>query len=259
MELIDTHCHLNDARFDDDLQATIERAHAQGVKQMLVIGVDKTTGIQAIELAEKHDSIFAALAWHPVDVVEFTSDDQKWLESMFAHPKVVAVGETGLDYHWDKSPHDLQATYFRWHLEMAHKHDLPFIVHDRDAHIDTLAILREFSAQHGALKGVMHSYAAGREMIDDFLALGLHISVSGVVTFKNAANIKDMVPLIPDDRLLVETDAPYLTPVPFRGKRNEPAYTYYTAAAVAELRGVTLENIATLTTQNARKLFNLID
>jgi len=257
MELIDTHCHLNDKAFAGDLAETIARAQDRGVNEMLVIGVDKVSGQRALELAETYDNLFVALAWHPVDVIDCTPEDQAWLEKAWTHPKVVAIGETGLDYHWDKSPKDLQEKYFRWHLEAAIQHDLPFIVHDRDAHVDTLAILRDFAEKHGSLKGVMHSYAAGAEMLPDFLQLGLHISVSGVVTFKNAPNIKEIVPLIPSERLLLETDAPYLTPVPFRGKRNEPAYTYYTAEEVARLRGTSVETIAELTTQNARKLFKL--
>jgi TatD DNase family protein len=257
MELIDTHCHLNDKRFAADLAATIERAVAQGVREMIVIGVDQVTGEQALTLAEKYDNIYAACAWHPVDVIDCTAADKRWLEAAWDHPKVVAIGETGLDYHWDKSPHDVQASYFRWHLEQSIERKLPFIVHDRDAHADTLAILREFYNKYGPLKGVMHSYAGGAGMLEEFLKLGLYISVSGVVTFKNAQNIKETVPRIPANRLLVETDAPYLTPVPFRGKRNEPAYTYYTAEAIAELRGESLAHIANITSANARELFNL--
>jgi len=257
MELIDTHCHLNDKRYADDLQVTIERAQAKGVDKMIVIGVDQVTGEQALTLAEKYDNIFAACAWHPVDVIDCTEEDKRWLERAWEHPKVVAIGETGLDYHWDKSPRDLQATYFRWHLEQAIQHKLPFIVHDRDAHVDTLNILRDFYNKYGPLKGVMHSYAGGASMLEEFLKLGLHISVSGVVTFKNAQNIKETVPLIPANRLLVETDAPYLTPVPFRGQRNEPAYTYYTAEEIANLRNESLEYIAEITTKNAVNLFNL--
>jgi len=257
LDIIDTHCHLNDKRFAKDMTATIERARAQGVGEMIVIGLDKKTGMRALELAETYDGLYVALAWHPVDVIDCTEEDKVWLDSMLTHPKVVAVGETGLDYHWDKSPKDIQETFFRWHLERAQAHGLPFIIHDRDAHEDTLAILRQFADKYGPLKGVMHSYAGGAAMLKDFLDLGLYISVSGVVTFNNADNIKEMVPLVPGDRLLLETDAPYLTPVPFRGKRNEPAYTYYTAEAVAKLRGEPLAELAKMTSENARTLFNL--
>lgn len=257
MEIFDTHCHLNDEAFDNDLAKVIERAKIQGVTRMLIIGVDKQTSIQALAIAERYPNIYVGIAWHPVDVIDCTEADKKWLSEIWQHEKVVAVGETGLDYHWDKSPHDLQKTFFKWHVEQAIKNDLPFVVHNRDAHGDTLAILQEFHAQYGTLKGIMHSYSGSVEMTTEFLKLGLHLSISGVVTFKNAKNIKEVVPMIPDDKLLVETDAPYLTPMPYRGKRNEPAYTYYTAEAVAALRGISLSTLAEQTTKNALTLFKI--
>lgn len=257
MEIIDTHCHINDDAFTDDLQTVIHNAHIQDVKQMIVIGVDKISGLRALEIAEKNEGIFVAIAWHPVDVIDCTDADKQWLQEVWSHPKVVAVGETGLDYHWDKSPKEQQKEFFVWHLEEAIQRSLPFIIHNRDAHADTLTILKEMYQKYGELKGIMHSYSGSVEMAREFLKLGLHLSISGVVTFKNAKNVKEVVPIIPDNKILVETDAPYLTPSPYRGKRNEPAYTRLTAQEVAKLRGISLEAVATLTTNNAKALFNI--
>ena len=258
MEIFDTHCHLNDEWFQDDVHEVIHRAQEQyQVTHMMVIGIDRKTTMRALELAEQYEHIYVGVAWHPVDVVDCTKEDKQWLESIWQHKKVVAVAETGLDYYWDKSPKELQMEYFKWHVEQAIQRELPFVVHNRDAHGDTLKVLQDFYKTYGPLTGIMHSFSGSVEMAREFLKLGLHLSISGVVTFKNAKNIKEVVPIIPTDKILVETDAPYLTPTPFRGKRNEPGYTYYTLEEVARLRETPLETMAKITFENAKKLFKI--
>lgn len=257
MKLFDTHCHLNSEVYDNDLESAIKQAQSVGVERMVVVGCDRPSIDRALSIAESHEAIYAATAWHPVDVIDCTEDDKKYLEKTWDHPKVVAVGETGLDYHWDKSPHELQKSFFEWHVEAAIQRKLPFIIHNREAHHDTLTLLQDMHKKYGELHGVMHSFSGSAEMASSFLRLGLHISVSGVVTFKNVKHLKDVLPLIPQDKLLIETDAPYLTPMPYRGQRNEPAYVLYVAQKIAELLSVDPDTIATQTFNNAVSFFQL--
>jgi len=257
MNLFDTHCHLNDECFLEDIDSTIERAIVSGLEYIMVIGCDRITTERAIFLAEKYPMIYVAAAWHPVDVIDCTESDKDFLINIWQHPKVRAIGETGLDYYWDKSDKKLQQEFFIWHVEKAIENNLPFIVHNRDAHGDTLSILQEMYRKYGALKGIMHSFSGSAEMAAEFLKLGLHISISGVVTFKNAQNVKEVVKITPDNRLLIETDSPYLTPVPFRGKRNEPAYVAYVAEEVAKIKQYSITDLAKITTDNAKKIFKI--
>lgn len=257
MLIIDTHCHVNDDKFINDRDAVIQRAIDNNIAYMIVVGCDTEGAKQAIALAEQYSQIYAAVAWHPVDVIDCTEDDKAFLLSVFEHQKVVAVGETGLDYYWDKSPKELQKEYFLWHIEQSVKNNKPFIVHNRDAHHDTLEILQACYQKYGMLNGIMHSYSGSVEMAQEFLKLGLHLSISGVVTFKNAKNVKEVAKIIPDDKLLVETDSPYLTPEPYRGTRNEPLYVKRVVDELAILRNTSIDQIALITTQNAKKLFKL--
>jgi len=250
---IDTHCHLEMKEFDSDRAEVIARAHASGIEAMITVGSDLKGTLGALELAEQNDLIFAAIGIHPHDAQHFTDDIYRQLKEWSARTKVVAIGETGLDYHYDHSPRDIQAVVFKRHLELARQTNLPVIVHSRSAAEDTLAILRE----SGNSQGVMHCFSGDRKMAAEVISLGFHISLAGPVTFNRAAELKEIAGLIPDENLLLETDAPYLSPEPLRGKRNEPSHLLHTARLIASLRGVSLEDISRITTLNARRLFRI--
>lgn len=251
----DTHCHLNAEHFVGEVEKIIEQAQQSDVDYILVVGFDRQTNMDALALAEKHEHIYAAVGWHPVDAIDCTPADLEWIESLLAHPKVVAVGEIGLDHYWDKSPHDVQQVLFEQQIELALKHELPIIVHDRDAHQAVYQTLKKYA--HQGLKGVMHSYSASSEMVKPFTDLGFMISLSGVVTFKNAKVPKKVAELTPLEYLLIETDAPYLTPHPYRGKRNEPAYVALVAEEIAQLKGISVSEVGKVTTANAKRLFGI--
>lgn len=253
--LFDTHVHLNARQFMEDREETIQRAFDAGVKYMVVVGFDSETIPLAIEIAEQYDTIYAAVGWHPVDAIDMTEDHLKWIEELSAHPKVVAIGEMGLDYHWDKSPKDIQKEVFRKQIQLAKKVQLPIIIHNREATEDIIEILQEEDAQ--AVGGIMHCYNDSVEYVQTCLDMNFYISLGGPVTFKNAPLPKEVAVQVPGDRLLVETDAPFLAPHPNRGKRNEPAYVKLVAEEIADLRGVSLEELSKLTTQNAFSLFKL--
>ncbi|AVR01024.1 TatD family hydrolase [Oceanobacillus sp. M65] len=253
--LFDTHVHLNARQFMEDREETIQRAFDAGVKYMVVVGFDSETIPLAIEIAEQYDTIYAAVGWHPVDAIDMTEDHLKWIEELSAHPKVVAIGEMGLDYHWDKSPKDIQKEVFRKQIQLAKKVQLPIIIHNREATEDIIEILQEEDAQ--AVGGIMHCYNDSVEYVQACLDMNFYISLGGPVTFKNAPLPKEVAVQVPGDRLLVETDAPFLAPHPNRGKRNEPAYVKLVAEEIADLRGVSLEELSKLTTQNAFSLFKL--
>lgn len=253
--LFDTHVHLNARQFMEDREETIQRAFDAGVKYMVVVGFDSETIPLAIEIAEQYDTIYAAVGWHPVDAIDMTEDHLKWIEELSAHPKVVAIGEMGLDYHWDKSPKDIQKEVFRKQIQLAKRVQLPIIIHNREATQDIIEILQEEDAQ--AVGGIMHCYNDSVEYVQACLDMNFYISLGGPVTFKNAHLPKEVAVQVPGDRLLVETDAPFLAPHPNRGKRNEPAYVKLVAEEIADLRGVSLEELSKLTTQNAFSLFKL--
>ena len=253
--LFDTHVHLNARNFAEDREETIARAREAGVEYMTVVGFDRETIPLAIEIAEQDARIYAAVGWHPVDAIDMTDDDLAWIEELAAHPKVVAIGEMGLDYHWDKSPHDIQKDVFRRQIRLAKKVNLPIIIHNRDATEDVIAILEE--EQAGEVGGIMHCYSDSAEYVQRCLDMNFYISLGGPVTFKNASDPKEVAAAVPLDRLLVETDAPYLAPHPNRGKRNEPAYVRLVAEKIAELRGLELSELAEATTENAFRLFRI--
>lgn len=253
--LFDTHVHLNAEQFNDDLQEVIDRAIAEGVTNMVVVGFDELTINKAIELAEKYDFIHASVGWHPVDAIDMTPEHLEWLKELASHPKVVALGEMGLDYYWDKSPKEIQKEVFRKQIKLAKEVKLPIIIHNRDATADIVEILKEENA--GEVGGIMHCYSGSVETALECIDMNFYISLGGPVTFKNAKKPKEVAESIPLDRLLVETDCPYLTPHPYRGKRNEPAYVKLVAEEIAGLKGVTFEEIAEATTKNAKKLFGI--
>ncbi|MGL4952835.1 MAG: TatD family hydrolase [Culicoidibacterales bacterium] len=251
----DTHCHLNAEQFRGEIEGILENAKQADVKFMLVVGFDRQTIEDAVSLAEAHEHIYAAVGWHPVDAIDLTETDLARIEQLMIHPKVVAVGEIGLDYHWDKSPYEVQQIVFEQQIELALKYDKPIIVHDRDAHQAVYETLKKY-AQRG-LRGVMHSYSASSEMVKAFTELGFMISLSGVITFKNAKMPKKVAELTPLEYLLIETDAPYLTPHPYRGKRNEPAYVALVAEEIALLKGISVDEVAKATSENAKRLFKI--
>lgn len=253
--LIDTHAHLNAIQYQDDLEEVIERAQSEGVTTIVVVGFDRETITRAIELAEQYEFIYATVGWHPVDAIDMTDEDLKWIEELCSHPKVVALGEMGLDYYWDKSPKDIQKEVFRKQIALAKKVKLPIIIHNREATSDILEILQEENASE--VGGVMHCFTGSIEVAKQCMDMNFYISFGGPVTFKNAKKPKEVAAEIPLDRLLIETDCPYLTPHPFRGKRNEPSYVKYIAEQIAELKGVSFEEIAQKTSDNAKRFFDI--
>lgn len=253
--LFDTHVHLNADQFNDDLQEVIARAQAEGVTKMVVVGFDRPTITKAIELCETYEFLYASVGWHPVDAIDMTLDDLEWLRELSSHPKVVALGEMGLDYHWDKSPKDVQKDVFRKQIQLAKQVKLPIIIHNREATADIVEILKEEKAQE--VGGIMHCFSGSAETALECLEMNFYISLGGPVTFKNAKKPKEVAQAVPLDRLLIETDCPYLAPHPYRGKRNEPAYVKLVAEQIAELKGVSYEEVANATMENAKKLFDL--
>ncbi|WP_336990690.1 TatD family hydrolase [Bacillus infantis] len=253
--LFDTHVHLNAEQFEEDLEEVIGRAQAEGVSHMVVVGFDRPTITKAMELAEAYDFIFACVGWHPVDAIDMTDEDLAWIEELAAHPKVVAIGEMGLDYHWDKSPKDVQKDVFRRQIRLAKKVKLPIVIHNRDATADVVEILREEGA--GEVGGIMHCYSGSVEVAKECLEMNFYISLGGPVTFKNAKKPKEVAEAVPLEKLLIETDCPYLAPHPYRGKRNEPAYVKLVAEQIAELKGLAFKEVAEATTENAKRLFGI--
>ncbi|MCJ1908456.1 TatD family hydrolase [Planococcus ruber] len=252
---IDTHVHLNADQYDEDLQEVINRALENNVTKMIVIGFDRPTIERAMELTETYEFIYAVVGWHPVDAIDCTPEDLQWIEELAAHPKVVGIGETGLDYHWDKSPKDVQQDIFRKQIQLAKKVKLPIIIHNREATEDVLRILKEEKAEE--IGGVMHCFSGSVETARESIEMNFMISLGGPVTFKNAKKPKEVAELIPIEHLMIETDAPYLAPHPYRGKRNEPSYVPLVAEEIARLKGLTVEEVAEKTTKNAEHFFNL--
>ncbi|WKA54860.1 TatD family hydrolase [Planococcus shixiaomingii] len=252
---IDTHVHLNADQYDEDLTEVIERAIENKVTKMVVIGFDRKTIERAMALAEKYDFIYAVVGWHPVDAVDCTDEDLNWIEELSAHPKVVGIGETGLDYYWDKSPKEVQQEVFRKQIRLAKRVNLPIIIHNRDATEDVMRILKEEDAK--TTGGVMHCFGGSVETARESIKMNFMISLGGPVTFKNAKQPKKVAEMISLDHLMIETDAPYLAPHPYRGKRNEPAYVPLVAEEIARLKGISVEEVAEATTRNAEKFFKL--
>lgn len=253
--LFDTHTHLNAEQFHEDVEDVIVRAQEAGVSEMIVVGFDRKTIEGAISLIERYDFLYAAVGWHPVDAIDMTENDLNWIEELCAHPKVVALGETGLDYHWDKSPKEIQKTVFRQQIQLAKKVNLPLIIHNREATEDVIAILKEEGADE--VGGIMHCFSSTLEDAKACIDLNFYISIGGPVTFKNAKQLKEVVAELPLERLLIETDCPYLAPHPFRGKRNEPAYVKYVAEQIALLKGINYQELAQKTSDNAKQLFGI--
>ena len=252
--MIDSHSHLFDEQFENDLEECINRCKLNNINKVVLVGFSRETNRRAQELSEKYDIFFPTAGVHPS---EASSNYLELLDELYEfvkNNKVYAIGECGLDYYWVKDNSEYQKALFKAQCELAIKLDLPIIVHMRDATKDTYDILKEYK---GKIKGVMHCYSGSLEMAKEFIKLGFYISLGGPVTFKNAKESKEIAKIIPLDKLLVETDCPYLSPTPFRGKRNESAYVYYTALEIANLRGITLEELDLATTNNAQNLFRI--
>ncbi|MEW6447769.1 MAG: TatD family hydrolase [Bacillota bacterium] len=254
MQLTDTHCHLDDERFEADRAKVIERARAAGVTQIITVGYDIDSSRRAIDLAGLLPGVFAVVGVHPHDAAAAPPDYIEVLRRLAREPRLVAVGEIGLDYYRDLSPRPVQREVFIAQLRLARELGLPVVIHCRDAHGEVYEILKREAA---GLAGVMHCFSGSWEEAKRFLALGFHISIAGPVTFPQSTKLVEVARRVPLDRLLLETDAPYLTPVPHRGKRNEPAYLVHTAQKVAGIRGISLEELASATAENAKRLFRL--
>jgi TatD DNase family protein len=254
-ELFDTHAHLHFPDFAGDLDAVLARARAAGVSGIVTIGTDVESSRAAIGVAARERDVWAAVGIHPHDAAAADEAALTEIERLAAAPRVVAVGEIGLDYFRDHSPREAQARCFRTLLELARRVRKPVLIHCRDAHDDVLATLAE--ARVADVGGIMHCFSGDAGIARRCLDLGLTISIAGPVTYPNARKLPDVVRLVPRDRLVVETDCPYLPPQPYRGKRNEPGYVAITAARVAELRGETVEDLGAVMAENARRLFGL--
>ncbi len=254
--LVDSHCHLDRldlSAYENGLRGAVDAAAARGISTMLCVCISEENKNAVIQIAQDFPTIFASVGVHPSDVNEkVVSKDTlvEWAQS----PKVIALGETGLDYYYSKDKAELQKSSFKNHLIAAKQLDLPVIVHSRDARADTLSLIEEFASRESA--GVLHCFTESWEMAKAALDMNFYVSISGIVTFKNASELREVVKKIPLDRLLIETDSPYLAPVPFRGKSNEPKYVREVAEYIAELRGLDLEELANISTENFFRLFN---
>ncbi len=253
--LIDTHAHLDDARFDGDRDAMIARAREAGVEHLVTIGCDLTTSRAAVELADRYPFVYATVGVHPHEAKQIGDSWYDDLRRLAQHKKVVAYGEIGLDYHYNHSPPKLQRERFREQIVLARELRLPIVVHTREAQDDTIAILKEENAAD--VGGVFHCFSGDARLAKDALDLGFLLSFSGVITFQNATMLRDIVKTVPMDRILVETDSPYLTPAPHRGTRNEPAHVRLVAEKIAAIQGMTADQVAELTSQNARRVFKI--
>ena len=256
MMIIDSHAHLDDSRFDYDRDMIIKNLKNNGIELVINIGADLKTSIASVSLADKYDNIYAAVGVHPHSAKEMDNSTIEILKSFAKRDKVVAIGEIGLDFHYDNSPRDIQRKWFKEQLKLAKEVDLPVIIHTREAAQETFDILKE--AQDGSLRGVLHCYSGSVEMALEYIKLGFYISIAGPVTFNNAKVTKEVAKAVPLDKLLIETDCPYLTPMPYRGKRNEPMFTKYVAETIAEIRGITFDELAKATNRNTKELFKII-
>jgi TatD DNase family protein len=255
--LFDTHAHLDDDQFTGDLPAVLDRAAEAVVSRVVTIATTAPSSAATVALAAQYPSVFASIGIQPNHVAEAAPDAWDQVLSLQNNEKVVAVGETGLDRHWDYTPFPLQEEFFARHIDLARRRDLPVVIHCREAEADVVRMLRADFDRHGQLRGVMHSFTGDWGTAEACLAMGLDISFAGMVTYKNAQALRDVAGRVPLDRLLVETDSPYLSPVPLRGKRNEPAHLVHTAACLANVRQIDLNVLAEQTTENAVRLFKI--
>lgn len=253
--LVDSHCHLDFPDFAEERDAIIARAREAGVGRMVTISTQVQKFDRILEVAEAYDEVYCSVGTHPNSVAQEPVVSAENLIGLSAHPKVVAIGESGLDYHYDYATPELQATCFRNHIAAARETGLPLVIHARSADDDVAAILEEEMGK-GDFPFVLHCFSSGKRLAEVGVALGGYVSFSGILTFRNSQDIRDIAAAVPHERLLVETDAPYLAPVPYRGKRNEPAFVAHTAAVLVETIGVDAQQVARLTTENFFRLFS---
>ncbi|WIF95945.1 TatD family hydrolase [Caminicella sporogenes] len=253
--LFDSHTHLDDRKFDKDRDDVIKRAKENGISYIMNPGADYESSVRAVELADKYDMVYAAVGIHPHDAKTMDEMMLELLKAMTKKPKVMAIGEIGLDYHYDYSPREVQKKWFREQIRLAKEVKLPIIIHDREANNDVMKILKEENAfENGVL---LHCYSGSTELAKEYIKLGAYISIAGPITFKNARKAVEVVQTVPIEYLMIETDAPYLTPVPYRGKRNETSYVRFVAEKIAEIKGISFEEVAQKTTENAKKYFGI--
>lgn len=255
MNIFDTHTHLNVENFNETVEEELALAKEMGVTLHNVVGFDRPTIERAIELADAHPEIYLTLGWHPTEAGSYNDEVESYLRQVLKHPKVIALGEIGLDYYWMEDPKEVQNKVFKRQIALAKELDLPFVVHTRDALKDTYEVIKEVGV--GPRGGIMHSYSGSLEMAERFMELGMMISFSGVVTFKKSIELQECAQHLPLEKILVETDAPYLAPVPKRGRENKTAYTRYVVEKIAELRGMTVEEVAAVTYDNAMRVFGV--
>ena len=254
--IIDTHAHYDDEKFNEDREELINSLKSNGVELVLNPGACIETSKSSVELANKYDFIYAAVGVHPHDVGDMTEDDIETLRKLATeNDKVMAIGEIGLDYYYDNAPRDIQKQWFKRQIELANELKLPIIIHDRDAHGDTFEIIKNTKSPE--IGCVLHCYSGNVELAREYIKMGYHIGIGGVVTFKNGKKLKEIAAEIPLDRILLETDCPYLAPVPFRGKRNSSLYIPYIAEEIANLKGITSEEVIAQTEQNGKELFRI--
>lgn len=251
--LIDSHCHLNDSQLQPDQKQVIERAREKGVDRIVCVGYDLASSLEAEALTQQYPGVYAVIGIHPHDARLIKEQTYTILKRTAQSSRVVAIGETGLDYYRNLSPRNVQQDAFRRHIRLAREIGLPIVIHDRDAHEDVLKIMREERADE--VGGVVHCFSGSLEMAQKCIDMGFYISLAGPVTYKNAKRPKEIAAQVPLDRLLIETDAPFLTPEPFRGKRNEPGYVRYVAKEIGRLRGISLEELAAVTSANTERVF----
>jgi TatD DNase family protein len=254
MTLIDSHCHL-DYFTDAERPELLQRARAAGVEEMVTIGTRLSRAAEQIALAEQLGSVWCTVGTHPHHAAEEDLPQEQDIVALASHPRVIAVGEAGLDYFYDRSPRDVQAEMFRRQIRAARTAGVPICIHTRDADDDTLALLHDERAQGGDFDFLLHCFSSGRALAEQAVAIGGYVSFSGILTFPKSQELRAIAADLPPERLLVETDSPYLAPVPFRGKRNEPAHVAHTARVLAEVRGMAVEDVGELTTRNFRRLF----
>jgi TatD DNase family protein len=255
--LIDSHAHIQGKEYSGEAEEVIKRAGEAGVAQIVVVGGagDMSSNTDAVALAEAWSNLYATVGMHPHDAKDVSEEELDRLRKLAAHPKVIAVGETGLDYYYNHSSHEVQRQVFAHFIQLAVEIGLPLVVHERDAAREAAEMLRKEGA--GKVRGVIHCFTGDYEAARNYLDLGFYLSFTGIITFKNAEALREVVRKVPLERMLVETDSPYLTPVPHRGKRNEPAYVWLVAETVAQVKGLTLKNVARVTTKNVRELFRI--
>lgn len=252
-KIFESHAHYDDEAFDEDREELLGKMQQQGIEYIINIGANIDSSKKTVELTEKYPFLYGAVGVHPSDTAELDEQKIGWLKLQCERPKIVAVGEIGLDYYWDEPERPVQRKWFCRQLDLAREVKLPVVIHSRDAAKDTLTIMKEMHAEE--IGGVVHCFSYSKEMAEEYLKLGFYIGVGGVVTFDNAKKLKEAVEFLPMDKILLETDSPYLTPVPNRGKRNSSLNLPYIARQIAELKGISYEQVVEITNRNARKLF----